>query len=159
MFVLPDKYPAETCFYTYHVRGDFCRLLINFDNSLAPDQDRQIVGPVLWEWSARNFLKKFNLKKVSRWRQKREELPSMQSIKVCDKLVIIYRGRLSFGPYQGKSVIVLHGNGKTFSPYIDICIVDIILYSGPSGIFGSDWKQNTAWTDSLKLWVCCFLIL
>ena len=26
---------------SYHVRGDFCRLLINFANSLAQDHDRQ----------------------------------------------------------------------------------------------------------------------
>ena len=31
----------------YHAKGDSCRLLITFANSLAPDQDRQNVGPDL----------------------------------------------------------------------------------------------------------------
>ena len=30
-----------------YLRPNFCRLLITFENSLDPDQDRQIVGPDL----------------------------------------------------------------------------------------------------------------
>ena len=32
---------------SYYARGDFCRLQITFAKSLAPDQDRQNVGPDL----------------------------------------------------------------------------------------------------------------
>ena len=32
-------------FYSLPTRGDFCCLLINFANSLNPDQARQNVGP------------------------------------------------------------------------------------------------------------------
>ena len=32
---------------SFHVSGDFCRLLITFANSLDPDQEQQNVGPDL----------------------------------------------------------------------------------------------------------------
>ena len=33
--------------YSFLVNGDFCRLLITFENNLEPDQDRQNVDPDL----------------------------------------------------------------------------------------------------------------
>ena len=53
--------------------GIFCPLLINFANSLDPDQDL---------FDPETFFKKLILKKVSR-RRKHEKLPSMQSFKIC----------------------------------------------------------------------------
>ena len=62
--------------------GDFCHLLINFVNSLDPDQEDQNVGPDLDLNRLRliAFLKEF-LKNNGRHQQKHEKLPGMQKIK------------------------------------------------------------------------------
>ena len=62
---------------------DFCHVLINFANSLDPDQDRQNVGPdpnpkclTLWKYSSINFYEKASGRQI-----KQKKLPSMQSVK------------------------------------------------------------------------------
>ena len=54
----------------FPARGNFCRLLINFANSLDPDQNRQNVGPgldpnclTLWLVFKKEFLEKNNFGK------------------------------------------------------------------------------------------------
>ena len=55
-----------------HASGNFCRLLINFANSLDPDQAWQYVRPdldptslIFWWYSQKNFLKLLILEKIS----------------------------------------------------------------------------------------------
>ena len=63
-------------------RGDFCRLLMTFANSLDPDQDRQHFGPGLTQpvcpFDTLNvfLVKKSNLKEVSRRQQRHRNYPS-----------------------------------------------------------------------------------
>ena len=69
--------------------GDFCLLLINFANSLDPDQAWQNVGPdldpnclTLWWYSWKIFLKKLILKKFTD--DKKAELPSLQRVNLLN---------------------------------------------------------------------------
>ena len=43
---------------SFPASGDFCRLLIIFENSLDPDQARQNVGPVLAPDCLKDFFRK-----------------------------------------------------------------------------------------------------
>ena len=91
----------KTYTFLFNASSDFCLLLITFAISLDPDQDRQNVGPdpdrqirtdkmsvliwiqTVWHYNSVPeflFLKKLNLKKVSRRQQKHEKLPSMQQV-------------------------------------------------------------------------------
>ena len=67
----------------------FCLLLITIANSLDPDQDWQNVGPdldpnclTLWLCSWRNFSRKVNFEKISRWQQKHENYPACKELKI-----------------------------------------------------------------------------
>ena len=55
--------PAQSVINSFPASGNFCRLLINFVNSLDPDQAQQNVGPdldpnclTLWWYSWKIFL-------------------------------------------------------------------------------------------------------
>ena len=55
--------------------ADFRRLLVTFANSLDPDQDGQNVGPGLGDPNRKSIFKK-----VCRYQQKPEQLPSEQRV-------------------------------------------------------------------------------
>ena len=80
-------------FNSFPASGDSSCLLINFANSLNPDQARQKVGPYLdpncltiWWYSWKIFLKKLIFKKKINRRQKHAKLLSMQRVNMEPKL-------------------------------------------------------------------------
>ena len=82
---LIDWFLGQSVYYETHKialytcsSGDFSSLLISFANSLDSDQDRLTHYKCSWVNSLKNEI----LKKVSRWREKHEKLPSMQRVKM-----------------------------------------------------------------------------
>ena len=68
-------------------KGDVCRLLIVFANSLGPDQARQNVGPdlgpnclTLWWYSWMNFSKKLILKKNQQTTKNMKKYPAFKEL-------------------------------------------------------------------------------
>ena len=122
-------------FKNYHlIRGNFCRLLTTFANSLDPDQDRQVLSVLIWfktVWHynsapERLFLKKLILKKKLSGRPKSMKNYHLIRVKFC-RLLITFANSLD--PDQGRqNLSVLTCSDTVWHPDSDSERCFLIIY-------------------------------